>query len=327
MPVRSGTLVISLDFELFWGMTDVTTIEQYGENVRGVRRAIPQMLELFKRYNTHVTWAVVGMLTPPTKDALIGALPERQPQYTNMRYSNYEYLKTAPVGPDEAHDPYHFGASLLRLVQASPNQEIGSHTFSHYYCTESGQTAEDFTADIEAHAASLKPFNVTCMSMVFPRNQWRETYIPILQSHGFTSFRGNQRGWIYKSRPRGSEHLALRLLRLADAYLPLFGQHTYTHAEMRREAVPHNIPASFFFRPYSTLLSVLEPVKLWRLKRAMTYAARHGEMVHLWWHPHNFGTHTEKNIANLESVLKHFVSLKTQYGMRTLTMAELATEL
>ncbi len=324
---QKGTLVISLDFELFWGMTDVTTLEEYGQNVLGVRRAIPAMLELFKRYDVHVTWAVVGMLTPPSKDALVAALPKEQPQYADMRYSNYQYLKTANVGPDEVRDPYHFGASLLRLVQGVRNQEIGSHTFSHYYCTEEGQTLKDFAADVDAHEASLRPFGVRPLSMVFPRNQWREEYLPLLGERGFTSFRGNQHGWVYASRPRATEHLFLRLLRLADAYLPIFGYHTYSHAVMRRTSLPHNIPASFFFRPYSRSLAFFEPLRLWRLRAALTRAARRGEAVHLWWHPHNFGTHTDQNIAHLESVLKHFVLLKERYNMRSLTMAELAAEL
>ncbi|MCL9972382.1 MAG: polysaccharide deacetylase family protein [Candidatus Pacebacteria bacterium] len=308
-------------------MTDVTTLEEYGPNVLGVRRAIPAMLELFERYDIHVTWAVVGMLTPPTRTALDASLPTQQPQYTDMRYSNYEYLKHANVGPDESRDPYHFGASLLRLIQSVPHQEIGSHTFSHYYCTEAGQTPDDFAADLEAHEVSLRPFNVQARSMVFPRNQWREEYLPLLRDRGFTSFRGNQDGWVYASRPRKTEHLGLRLVRLLDAYLPIFGWHTYTHERMRRDTFPHNIPASFFFRPYSHTLRFFEPLRLWRMKRALTHAAHRGEMVHLWWHPHNFGANTKTNIAHLEAVLKHFAYLRETQSMRSLTMAELATEL
>lgn len=324
---KPGTLVLSLDFELFWGMTDVTTLEAYGENVRGVRQAIPGMLDLFKKYDIHVTWAVVGMLTPPSKTVLLESLPELQPQYQDMRYSNYEYLKRAVIGEDEIQDPHHFGASLLRLIQSVPNQEIGSHTFSHYYCTEEGQTKEEFEADIVAEHEALRPFGVVPTSLVFPRNQWRPEYLSILRAFGYTSFRGNQRGWVYASRPRGTETLALRALRLLDAYLPVFGSHTYTDAQMRLESMPHNIPASFFFRPYSRTLSLFEPLRLWRMKRSMTLAAKRGETVHLWWHPHNFGRDTAENLRTLEEVLTHYTYLRDTYGMRTLTMSELAATL
>jgi hypothetical protein len=35
---------ISLDFELFWGMRDITTLKDYGSNILGGREAIPKIL-------------------------------------------------------------------------------------------------------------------------------------------------------------------------------------------------------------------------------------------------------------------------------------------
>ena len=57
-----GTLLISLDFELFWGVLDCHTYDSYGKNVLGGRNAIPKLLELFKKYGVHATWATVGMM-------------------------------------------------------------------------------------------------------------------------------------------------------------------------------------------------------------------------------------------------------------------------
>jgi len=56
-----GTLLVSLDFELFWGMLDVCSLDAYQENVLGGRKAIPRLLELFEKYGIHVTWATVGL--------------------------------------------------------------------------------------------------------------------------------------------------------------------------------------------------------------------------------------------------------------------------
>ena len=39
--MNKGTLLISLDFELFWGVQDCHTYEDYGDNVIGGRKAIP----------------------------------------------------------------------------------------------------------------------------------------------------------------------------------------------------------------------------------------------------------------------------------------------
>ena len=58
----AGKLLVSLDFELFWGMLDVCPLEAYQDHVLGGRAAIPQLLELFGKYDIHATWAAVGFL-------------------------------------------------------------------------------------------------------------------------------------------------------------------------------------------------------------------------------------------------------------------------
>ena len=57
-----GTLIVSLDFELFWGMLDKCPLEDYQDHVLGGRAAIPQLLALFQKYGIHATWAAVGFL-------------------------------------------------------------------------------------------------------------------------------------------------------------------------------------------------------------------------------------------------------------------------
>src|SRR5262245_2603825 len=98
-----GNFVISLDFELMWGMRDVATRDSYGRNVLGVRHAIPALLEMFDRRAIRATWAVVGLLLCETKDELLARLPPLRPSYSNSRLSTYTYLNE--VGSDERSDP------------------------------------------------------------------------------------------------------------------------------------------------------------------------------------------------------------------------------
>jgi hypothetical protein len=65
-------------------------------------------------------------------------------------------------------------------------------------------------------------------------------------------------------------------------------------------------------------------LRRWRVKAGLRAAARRGEVYHLWWHPHNFGTNLEENLAALKSILKEFHRLRDMYGMQSLTMAEVA---
>lgn len=147
----SGQFVISLDFELLWGVRDHSDKQAYGQNVLGARDAVPRMLELFAARGIRATWATVGFLFCETKDELMAALPVERPAYMNPRLSNYIYLDE--VGKDEQSDPYYFAASLVDAICKTPGQELGTHTMSHYYCLEDGQTLAAFEADLAAAKA------------------------------------------------------------------------------------------------------------------------------------------------------------------------------
>jgi hypothetical protein len=61
-----------------------------------------------------------------------------------------------------------------------------------------------------------------------------------------------------------------------------------------------------------------------RLKRAMRDAAHKRRDFHLWWHPHNFGTHTSQNLAMLANVLDEYRMLRERYDWPSRTMGEAA---
>ncbi|MGI9421325.1 MAG: hypothetical protein ACR2RA_26145, partial [Geminicoccaceae bacterium] len=140
----SANFVISLDFELFWGIRDHTDLDACKTRLCGTREAIPRMLDQFAHHHVHATWATVGFLFFDEKDELLAHLPSLKPSYQNQHLSPYRHLES--IGPNEKKDPYHYGRSLLRRIGACPGQEIGTHTFSHYYCLEEGQTIDEFRA-------------------------------------------------------------------------------------------------------------------------------------------------------------------------------------
>src|SRR5690606_5363731 len=91
---------------------------------------------------------------------------------------------------------------------------------------------------------------------------------------------------------------------------------------------PMNVPSSRFLRPFMKKGGkTMEYLKLRRIKNSMTYAAKNKLMYHLWWHPHNFGTNTDVNMATLNSILKHYKKLSIRYGFESATMLECATML
>lgn len=316
----AGIFCISLDFELMWGVKDSRTMAAYGPNILGVRDAIPAMLKLFESHALHASWATVGFLFHREKAALLKSLPDARPSYTRPGLSNYDYLEE--IGQNEQDDPYHYGASLIDAIQRTAHQEIASHSFSHFYCCEPGATPEQFEADITASQEAAKPYGFTLRSFVFPRNQYSDTHRQLLQKHGFSAIRGNESHWAYDMGSANANNRVRRAFRLADSYVNLSGYHTY----QQPPADPMNVPASRFLRPYHPRLRQLEPMKLARIKRAMTHAAERNELFHLWWHPHNFGRRLEENIHMLASIARHYTMLAEQYDMRSLTMAEVAEQ-
>ncbi|MEP7236262.1 MAG: polysaccharide deacetylase family protein [Ferruginibacter sp.] len=315
-----GTFVISLDFELLWGVWDVTTKEKYGNHILGVKQVIPELLDLFSTYNFKATIATVGILFAENREKLEPFIPVIKPGYSNPAYNVYEN-EFADIGFNETDDPYHFGYSLFKLIKNS-NHEMATHTFSHYFCLEEGQTVEEFDADIKAAIKIANAGNIQISSMVFPRNQMAEDYLPVLMNNGINVYRGNPLSWIYNPRKFSAEVPFIRLCRLLDTYFPISGNNTFV---IKKETgMPVNVPASRFLKPYNKNLAWLEKLKLKRIMNEMTYAAKNKELYHLWWHPHNFGTNIKENMANLTVLLNHYKLLQDKHGFQNLTMKEVA---
>jgi hypothetical protein len=100
MPANNGIFVISLDFELHWGVREIRSVSDYRANLLGARQVVPRLLDLFREYDIHATWATVGFLFCRTRDELLCGLPDKKPSYIDVRLSPYSVLDT--VGLDEA---------------------------------------------------------------------------------------------------------------------------------------------------------------------------------------------------------------------------------
>lgn len=322
--MNKGVFIVSLDFEIHWGVRDSRPIESYRQQLLGVRKAIPGMLELFEQYGIHATWATVGFLFARDKKRLLSVLPASQPSYTHARFSPYPELEQL-VGADEDEDPYHYGASLIRQIRQTPFQEIGTHTFSHYYCLEPGQNIAQFDADLAAACRIAEDEGYALRSIVFPRNQYEADYLEICRRHGIIAYRGNESSWLYAPKSRAEESKLRRALRLADAYLNLSGHHTPARPRPDASGMV-NVPASRFLRPFSKTLRALDPLRLQRMLNSLDEAAKRGRMYHIWWHPHNFGANTAENLAFLRKILERYRYHAEAGRMESLNMGEVAEQ-
>jgi len=318
----TSTLTVSLDFELFWGVRDKRSLDSYGSNILGGRRAIPAILNAFARYDIAATWAVVGLLCFSNKSDMLDSLPACRPSYRRVELSPYRYLDD--IGDNEKDDPFHFGYSLVSEIIQTPRMEIGTHTFSHYYCLEDGHDSESFKADLVAATEVAGRFGVRPRSIVFPRNQYDGAALEVCRQLDLTAYRGNENSWLYEPRSGNVETRIRRGLRLVDAHLPISRLSTF-HTD-GAESLPVDVRSSRLLRPVRPERPLPALLRLNRIKQGMTAAAKHGLGYHIWWHPHNFGANVDANLNFLEAVLCHFEVLKSQYGMQSMNMAEVTLE-
>ncbi|MEZ4388693.1 MAG: polysaccharide deacetylase family protein [Candidatus Krumholzibacteriia bacterium] len=319
---QPGIFTISLDLELAWGFLDRPELGSYEANLRGGRAAIPALLDLFATYDVHATWATVGLLMYQDRQDLLDHVPPDAPTYADPALDAYRHVRSH----DDLDPELHLAPDLIERILAVPGQEIGSHTHCHYYGLEPGQTRTQFRADLEAAASLARRRNLTLTSLVFPRNQCNPDYLELLTAAGVTCYRGNERSRLYRAAAGKDQRRWMRAARLLDAYLPLTGHNTHDPSELAR-CRPYDVPASRFLRPAPSHAAWLEPLRRRRITRAMTHAAHRGRLFHLWWHPHNFGRDTERNLAFLATILEHFARLHRDLGMLSLNMHEVAVEL
>lgn len=314
--MKNGALVISLDFELLWGVFDVVNWKEKKKYFRDTREVIPQILQLFEQYEISCTWATVGMLFNYDWEEWNANIPRVLPEYSNKALSAYVFGKGIQFKETES---LCFAPDLILKIRNTPRQEIGTHTYSHYYCQEKGQDFSSFEADIKQSKLMAEKLGIEMKSLVFPRNQFNKKYLEICKKTGIENVRSNPSNWYWKDTESSS--LINKIFRTGDAYLGVTDK-SYPLAdiyEIQNELLIQK--ASRMLRPF-TNNKTLNSFKLKRIKDEMTKAAKSDEIYHLWWHPHNFGDFPTESLKDLENLLVHFEYLNKEFGFVSLNMCE-----
>jgi peptidoglycan/xylan/chitin deacetylase (PgdA/CDA1 family) len=316
LVLRSPVFTISLDFELHWGRFDKYPVEKNLPYYSETRKAIPKILALFDTYQIHATWAAVGGLMAENLEEWRLYSPRLMPTYTEKGYSAYSWVDSQKeLFPETLFAPH-----LVKEILLAEGQELGCHTYSHYYTCEKGQQMEQFRSDLQAaqRLASDK-FNTKLKSLVFPRNQYDSQAVAVAWEEGFETLRSNPVDWFWQHTEERS--FFKRLFRTGDTLVPLGKESFYPLPKVNSEAGPVLLPTSRLLRPFVGN-RITHQQRFSRIKSEMQQAAEKGMVYHLWWHPHNFGNFPEQNLRYLEELLVYFNKLRDGYGMRSLNMEE-----
>ncbi|MBN1905484.1 MAG: polysaccharide deacetylase family protein [Deltaproteobacteria bacterium] len=315
----AGSFIISFDFELHWGSIEKGDLAKKAEYFKNTRLIIPRVLEQFQERGIRATWATVGMLFTSNRKQLEAYLPKVRPHYKNAPVLNYySMFEGNRIGLDEASDPLHFAGTLVKKIMETPGQDLGTHTFCHYYCNEPGQSIEQFQADLEAAQNIARDlYGCSLHSLVLPRNQYNTNYNEAAYRAGIKVIRTNPDVWFWKKRLP-----LLTLARAVDTLFPISPSLSFNKLELTKEGVLL-LPASRFFRPYMHNEKMIRSLRLKRIKSEMLYAAKNNRHYHLWRHPHNFGHAVEENMVELIEILDYYDYLKMQYGFQSHHMLDM----
>lgn len=309
----NGLFVVSLDYELFWGIHDAFDINDYYENVNSVREVIPLLLKLFDKYHIRATFAVVGAIYHNSYDEFTRFSSDViKPKYASQGLSPYE---TINLIKEHDYPELHFAPDVISIIREA-GQEIGTHTYSHFYCTEPGVNSQSFESDINKAIEIGRNNGDDIHSIIFPRNQIGDkSFLNILKKLGITSYRGNP----YDNY--SGKTLATRLYRFLSSYLSISNE----TVEITEECGIINIPSSHFLRPYSSW-GLLNTLQVKRIKKSMKKAAKEKKVFHLWWHPHNMGKEISNNMKLLEEILLYYCKLNEEYDFQSLSMGDVVVQ-
>lgn len=311
----SGFFVISLDFELIWGVFDKIEPKEKLQYFKNTLKVVPEILSSFRMANIHATWATVGMLFNNSWEDWESNFPKKLPEYVNTELSPYKF---GSVIRDKKFEEVCFAPTLIKEIINTPFQEFATHTYSHYYCLEEGQTSETFKLDLQKNIELADKWGLKLRSLVFPRNQYNREYLKICSQLGIESVRSNPANWYWQDTSNNS--LTRKIFRTGDAYGGL-NDKTYDLVDIESSSDLISQKASRLLRPYSD--NFLNKLKLDRIKSEMTYAAKNNKVYHLWWHPHNFGNNPKQSILELKEILWHFKACEKKYGFRSASMNEI----
>lgn len=299
-----GSIVISVDAELAWGVHDLFPLtDEQRHRVSVARDMWHRLVKLFETYDIPATWAVVGHLFTTNGT------------YRTDHPLGEEWFGTACEGMRRRPDEW-LGADLIERVSDSDvSHEIGSHSFSHTVFTDISKE----TARIECELAQRigRDNGLNSESFVFPRNAI--AHREALADAGFTCYRGTRP----RTGPRipGGQGAAMLGGYLTGTVTPPLVEPTVDEYGLV------NVPASMFLggfreRPWTTLDAVYVDPGTRLAKLGIDAACNRDGILHLWLHPNDLTS--ERYVERVREVLS-YLSRRRQEGMVSVeTMGQVA---
>ncbi len=290
MDEMKPVFIISLDCEGKWGLADVLndTSNEYLSN-KNLIYAYGRLLELFSQYSVKATFAFVGALT-----FSVAEYEASSDLFADRVYQGKDWLAPFKKQYAEGNVDGWLCPELLEMAM-SCDHEIATHGFSHLPFEERAVQLEDIDSELSAIKKWQEMKRVKVNTMVFPRNI--RGFVSELSELGLVGFR-NKTIVSNKKLPK----LFYSIIR---ELAPWPKSQSHSHLIQRTGQSMLSIPGGFFFNwrcGPGRFIPKIHTVSRW--KKIIDHAMHHGQVVHLWTHPHNFIKGVGQ-FAVLESVLQY----------------------
>lgn len=306
-PARAesrGAVVISIDFEMRWGMHHVLgqDPDAYRESLRRAPLVVDGLLREFAARGIRATWATVGAIACDGWDEYWDRAP------ATPRYHDRSLAVTKRSERLDPRGELHFSRRTVEAIAGTAGQDLGCHTFSHALCRRRGATCQDLRADLAACAAIWRDkLGAAPTSFVFPCNE--VCHVDELVAAGYRVARAPS------SDLRSSPTRLGRISRLLADSRPPADQPPPTGATGLR------------WTAGSAFVRFNLPPLAWDvhagLLRLGLRRLRPGRLVHLWWHPHNLGHDPERCLSRLRPLLDDISAGLQEGRLRSLNMSDL----
>jgi len=306
------TVVISLDLELSWGSFDLSYDEELLKMGRWTHDVgAPNLLNHLTRNRLSATWAIVGAMMRNSLPDISGLPEVRYPHFSKPWFS---YI---PAGGTEQTHPEWFGATLVEKIRsATPQQEIGFHSFSHVPFGVRGMTRERAIAEYMHCAQLARELRIQKSSFVFPRNS--VAYLRELRDAGFTCFRD-----VDKLPVRFSNGT---LNSLAMIWADFAGSAPCMVEPSLKEGIV-SMPGSLLIRYAAGWRKFIpDSSRLRRLRKGLERVRRSRGVFHVWFHPENLYAEWPRVENVVARFLEELGGLVRNGDIRCVTMGQLAEE-
>jgi peptidoglycan/xylan/chitin deacetylase (PgdA/CDA1 family) len=302
----TGTVTISMELELGWGVQDFGDFTHLSTNGQVERIYLDKLLDVCEHRHLPISFDVVGHLF---LEECIGFHDSPHPD---------GWFDGDP-GTNYREDPLFYAPEMIDAIRLSETEhEICSHTFSHALFDEvSRETARwELRHTQNIHEANLgKP----TVSLVPPRHHsppyeiLRESGIEILRP----AIHQRSRTKIHRFKQLLAGPIPTRATNISDGIVETY---CTTYPSLTASALPsgqRRAHAAFRYLP----VTLRKRLHLHALKRATRNAARYDEHLHLWCHLYDLSNELQWQTVN--AYFRWLDEFREEHDIRIATMNEL----